>query len=106
MNTRDSLQQLINLGKQEQFRKAVKELEIYLAAFTDEGKSAIDSEPVTVDEINQLTEIQTKFETSKVIWPEEGEYDPQPDPCHLQVRQFERKLKRRRRRLYDKHRHE
>ncbi|KAL6706644.1 hypothetical protein ACN47E_005186 [Coniothyrium glycines] len=108
MITRDSLQQLVDLTKEERFRKAIKELEIYAVTFDDKTRTNLHNQPVTELESRALKEVLIKNNIDA------NTYKPQPrPPKHPEppirppgVAAFEAKLRRKRRRLHDKHKHD
>lgn len=108
MITRNSLKQLINLTKKERFHKAIKEVQIYIIRFTERSKSTIHGEPLTSDELKEFEAMLKRhnIDQSKYIRLEGVADTGEPVPRHPQILDFERKLKRKRRRLHDREMHD
>ncbi|KAF2474132.1 uncharacterized protein BDR25DRAFT_311522 [Lindgomyces ingoldianus] len=93
MITRESLQALRDISKDERFRAHIKEIQLCLITFPTSKLDQVDSNPLTAEEKDREVYIKSQPKGEAV------------SEMKINLAEFRKQLKRRRRRLYGRHMH-
>ena len=96
MNTRESLQRLVSLTKDERFRKAITTIEFYPVTFSNRFRAQLHGEAVIEDDFNQLSEMMNR---KKLFSSEKKPTDPD-------IAKLDRDRRVRRRKNHDRQKHD
>lgn len=106
--TRPSLQELVELSRDERFRRSVQEIEIYLAVLNDASRTRINNGLVSKSEADEFKQLMDKLglDPKNYIARQHLPCWPELPVRHPEIAAWEAKLRRKRRRLHDKHMHD
>ena len=105
MNTRRSLEKLLDLTKNERFRKAVRELEISLTLLVSMPAQAFSLAPINADEVQELANIQAEIDAEALQSTSQHDVrgELKQPLSHPNLRYLKRVLRCRRRVKYREH---